>query len=600
MDSKRGRFSLIYPSTHSSYTSSMKASEVREKYLKFFEGHGHKIIPPAPLVLQNDPTTLFTSSGMQPLVPYLMGQEHPEGKRLVDSQPSIRTQDIEEVGDNRHTTFFEMLGNWSLGDYFKSDQLSWIWEFFTEELKLPKEKLWVSVFEGNNDVPKDVESFEIWKKLGVPESRIHFYDVDKNWWSRSGTPDKMPVGEIGGPDSEIFFEFTDVKHDKKFGEECHPNCDCGRFLEIGNSVFIQYKKTEKGLEELPQKNVDFGGGLERITAALNNDPDVFKIDLYDAIIKNIEKLSGKKYEDDEKSFRVIGDHLRAAAALVENGVEPSNKQQGYVLRRLIRRSALKMKNLKGSLDSADFGFSDNKKVNEVVEEEVRRFNTSLDKGLKEIQKIEKVDGKVAFDLYQSYGFPLEIIEELLHEQGKKINKEEFESEFAKHQEKSRSESAGKFKGGLADHSEETVRLHTAHHLILAALQKTVLENIKQRGSNITAERLRMDINFDRKLTEDELMSVEDLVNEKIKEELPVTKKIMPRAEAEKIGAQMEFGAKYPENVSVYFVGPEDNYFSAEFCGGPHVKNTKDLGRVKIIKQEKLGAGILRIYAKASL
>lgn len=574
----------------------MKASEVREKYLKFFEKRGHKIIPPAPLVLESDPTTLFTSSGMQPLVPYLMGEKHPEGKRLTDSQPSIRTQDIDEVGDNRHTTFFEMLGNWSLGDYFKKEQLSWFWEFLTSELGLPKEKLWVSVFEGNEDVPKDTESFEIWKKLGVPEEKIHFYGVKKNWWSRSGTPDKMPEGEIGGPDSEVFFEFTQVKHDTKFGEKCHPNCDCGRFLEIGNSVFIEYKKTKNGLEELPQKNVDFGGGLERLTAATINSPDVFKIDLFEEIIESIEKFSDKKYEGNETSMRIIADHMRAANELIKSGVTPSNKLQGYILRRLIRRSALKMRKLKGDLKPYYLNLGFDKKVSEVIEDEVEGFNKTLERGLREIEKIEKVSGRNAFDLYQSYGFPQELTQEILEERGEKINKKEFEEEFKKHQEKSRTQSAGVFKGGLADNSYKVTQLHTAHHLLLVSLQKLIDPGIHQKGSNINSERLRMDYNFDRKLTPEEIKKVEELINSKVDENLPVVKKIMPREKAEKIGAQMEFSKKYPDNVSVYFVGSEDNYFSAEFCGGPHVKNTKDIGRVKIIKQEKLGAGIVRIYA----
>ncbi len=568
--------------------------------MQFFEERGHKIIPPAPLVLENDPTTLFTSSGMQPLVPYLMGQEHPEGKRLVDSQPSIRTQDIEEVGNTRHTTFFEMLGNWSLGDYFKKEQLPWIWEFLTEELKLPKEKLWVSVFEGNKDVPKDIESFEIWKKLGVPEDKIYFYGVEKNWWSRSGTPDQMPAGEIGGPDSEVFYEFDSVKHDPRFGKKCHPNCDCGRFLEIGNSVFIQYKKLGDGsLEELPQKNVDFGGGLERLTAATIDCPDVFQIDLFKEIIQKIEKASGKSYEGNEPSMRIVADHMRAANKLIGEGVVSSNKLQGYILRRLIRRCAIKMRKLKGTLDPGDLNLGFTNKISEVIEDEVVRFTKTLEKGLKEVGKIERIDGKKAFDLYQTYGFPLEITEELFAEKGQKISRKEFGAEFEKHQEGSRSASAGVFKGGLADHSRAVTRLHTAHHLLLAALQKTIDTSIKQRGSNITSERLRMDFNFDRKLTNEEIKKVENSVNEKVDQGLSVTRKIMPKDEANKIGAQMEFGTKYPDKVSVYLIGAKEPYFSAEFCGGPHVANTKDVGRVKITKQEKLGAGIVRIYANIS-
>lgn len=581
------------------YNHLMTTDEVRQKYLKFFEKKGHKIIPPAPLVLENDPTTLFTSSGMQPLVPYLLGEPHPEGKRVVDSQPSIRVQDIEEVGDNRHTTFFEMLGNWSFGDYFKKEQLPWVWEFLTRELKLSEEKLYVSIFEGNADVPRDDESYDIWKSLGVSDDHIFEYDVKKNWWSRSGTPDQMPAGEIGGPDSEVFYDFGEELglHEKSEwkDEKCHPNCDCGRFLEIGNSVFIQYKKKDGGsLEELPQKNVDFGGGLERLVAATNNDPDVFKIDVFQDLIKEIELVSSKSYEENSKEMRIIADHVRGANALAEDGVMPANKLQGYVMRRLIRRAVVKMKTLKGNVNGSDF---EKLTTHQSIIEEVNKFQKTLDKGLREFEKLESVDGKIAFDLYQTYGFPLEITLELAQEKGHEINVEEFKKAFSEHQDKSRSASAGVFKGGLADHSEEVIRLHTAHHLVLAALQKTIDPSITQKGSNITSVRMRMDFNFDRKLTPDEIKSVEDLVNEKIDEDLPVTKKIMPRAEAEKIGAQMEFGKKYPDNVSVYFIGDIDSPFSKEFCGGPHVAKLSDIGgRVRIIKEESASAGVRRIYA----
>lgn len=577
----------------------MTTNEVREKYLKFFEKKGHKIIPPAPLVLENDPTTLFTSSGMQPLVPYLMGEPHPEGKRVTDSQPAIRVQDIEEVGDNRHTTFFEMLGNWSFGDYFKKEQLPWIWEFLIEELSLPKEKLYVSIFEGNETVLRDDESYEIWRSLGVPEEHIYEYGVKKNWWSRSGTPEQMPAGEIGGPDSEVFFDFGAELglHEKSVwrNEECNPNCDCGRFLEIGNSVFIQYKKLEDGtLEELPQKNVDFGGGLERLVAATNNDPDVFKIDTFYEIISKIENVTGKAYEDSKKEMRIISDHVRGANALSEGGVIPSNKLQGYVMRRLIRRAVIKLKSLKDNATAEDF---EEISGNAVLTEEFEKFNKTLDKGLREFNKLENVDGKIAFDLYQTYGFPLEITLELAQEKSHEIDVEEFKKAFSEHQEKSRTASAGVFKGGLADHSTEVTRLHTVHHLVLAALQKVVDPSIAQKGSNITAERMRMDFNLDRKLTDEEKKKVEDLVNEQIDKNLTVTKKIMPKEEAEKLGAQMEFGKKYPDNVSVYFIGNLDDPFSKEFCGGPHVEKLSDIaGHVRITKEESASAGIRRIYA----
>ena len=568
----------------------MKASEVREKYLKFFEARGHKIIPPAPLVLENDPTTLFTSSGMQPLVPYLMGEPHPEGKRLVDSQPAVRTIDIDEVGDNRHLTYFEMLGNWSLGDYFKKEQLAWCLEFFTEELGLSKDRLWISVFEGTKEVPKDTESLEIWKSLSIPEKRIYFYGVDKNWWSRSGPPENMPEGEIGGPDSEIFLEFPDIKHDSKFGKECHPNCDCGRFIEIGNSVFIQYKKQNGKLVELPQKNVDFGGGLERIAAALNGDSDVFKTDIYKSTIDELERVTGKSYPDNERTMRVIADHVRAANALSENGVVPANKQQGYVMRRLIRRAALKMRDLKPDFNSHDFELITKEKT---VIEEIERFKRTLDAGIKEASKIEKIDGKKAFDLYQTYGFPLELTIEIFSEKGQEINKDEFQKEFEKHKEKSRTASAGMFKGGLADHSETVIKYHTATHLLQQALRDVLGDMVHQAGSNITAERLRFDFTFNRKLTAGEVAEVEGIINAKIKEGLTVTKEIMPKEKALKEGALAFFPEKYPETTSVYTIGG----YSKELCGGPHVSRTSEISNVRIIKEEAAGAGLRRIYAK---
>ncbi len=597
----------------------MKSADVRKKYIEFFKIRGHVEIPSAPLVPENDSTTLFTSSGMQPLIPYLLGQPHPEGKRLVNSQKSFRSQDIDEVGDNRHTTFFEMLGNWSLGDYFKKEQLPWIWEFLTKELKLPQKKLFVSIFEGNEAVPRDEESYNIWLSLGVSKDHIFEYNVTKNWWSRSGTPDKMPVGEIGGPDSEVFFEFSQVKHDPKFGKQCHPNCDCGRFSEIGNSVFIQYKKTNHGLEELPQKNVDFGGGLERIVAAKENKQDIFETDLFSEIIKTVEEYSDKNYSENKNkpAIRVVADHLKAAAFLIVDGVVPSNKTQGYVLRRLLRRAAIKMHQLKGGLtpipgfqaicksvlktyeDIGYFNFTrDSERINQIIDEEMSKFGASLDRGLREYQKYgEDQDPELfAFNLFQSYGFPFEIVQELFQQKGKSLDREKFDGIVEGHRELSRTASKGMFAGGLSDHSEETTKLHTAHHLLLASLQKIVDPNIKQRGSNITAERLRMDFNFARKLSDEELKKVEELVNQKVKEDLPVRRIEMDRTQAENIGAQMEFGYKYPDRVTVYFVGSKEKFFSAEFCGGPHVERTGVLGHFKIIKEESAGSGIRRIYA----
>lgn len=584
----------------------MGSKDIREKFIKFFVANGHKEIAPSKLVPENDPTTLFISSGMQALVPYLLGQSHPEGKRLTNSQPCFRAEDIDEVGDNRHTTFFEMLGNWSLGDYFKKEQLPWFWEFLIKELGLLAEKLYVSCFEGNDTVPKDTESFEIWKSLGVSEDHIFFYGTDHNWWSRSGLPDKMPVGEIGGPDSEVFYEFTQVEHDPKYGEKCHPNCQCGRFLEIGNSVFIQYQKTEDGLKELSQKNVDFGGGLERLTAASLDNPDIFKIDLYLPIIRRIEQISGKKYEENPPPFRVIADHIRAARFLIADGVRPANKLQGYILRRLLRRCAVKMRQLGGDLiklsEVADQG-------REVIKEEMVRFNKTLDHGLKEIAKIDTIDGKKAFDLYQTFGFPFEVTEELFRQKGQEIDRGQFKAEFEKHRELSRSASAGIFKGGLADHSDVVIKYHTATHLLHQALRDVLGPAVFQKGSNITAERLRFDFSFDRKMTDEEIKQIEALINQKIKDDLKVDHMIIPLDEAKKMNAIGLFDEKYAEKVSIYGVGSDfeldkgakdqrerGGYYSLEFCGGPHVEHTGVIGKVKIVKEEAISAGIRRIRA----
>ncbi len=609
----------------------MKSADVRKKYLEFFKARGHAEIPSAPLVPQNDPTTLFNSSGMQPLVPYLLGEPHPAGKRLVNSQKAIRTQDIDEVGDNRHTTFFEMLGNWSLGDYFKKEQLPWVFEFLIKELGLDPKRLYVTVFEGNESVPKDEESIKIWKEVfasvGIEANvgeRIFTYPAKKNWWSRSGEPEKMPPGEPGGPDSEVFFDFGEhlnLHAQSPWRDEpCHPNCDCGRFMEIANSVFMQYKKEADGsLKELVQKNVDFGGGLERMVAATIDNSDVFQTDLFTPIIQRIEEITKHSYDDEKNkaSMRIIADHIKAATILIVDGVLPANKGQGYVLRRLLRRASVKFTAFTGnpteplpaSLTTAILEIYDGvhgihkdalgKSVYAVVEEEIRKFQKTLHAGLKVLQKTEHVDGKVAFDLYQTYGFPLEITTELVQEKGQQIDKEQFEGEFRKHQDLSRSAAAGMFKGGLADHSEATTKLHTAHHLLLAALQKVVDPTIKQRGSNITAERLRMDFNFARKLTPEEMQKVEELVNAEIAKDLPVTRMEMAREEAEKVGAQMEFGHKYPDRVNVYFVGPQDHYFSAEFCGGPHVEHTGIIGKFKIKKEESAASGVRRIYGVLS-
>jgi alanyl-tRNA synthetase len=598
----------------------MTTKEIRQKYIQFFVKHGHKEIPPSPLVLENDPTTLFASAGMQQLVPYLKGEKHPLGTRLVDSQPSLRLQDLEEVGDNRHDTFFEMLGNWSLGDYFKKEQLGWIWEFFTKEIGLSAKKIHVTVFEGNNDVPRDMESVEIWKKLGVSETHIHFYDAKKNWWSRAGEPSKMPAGEIGGPTSEIFFEF-DVPHDPAYGSLCHPNCDCGKFFEIGNSVFMCYKKEEDGsLSKLPQNNVDFGGGLERIAAAANgNPPDIFKIDIFAAIIKKVESEVGEKYETDpkkDKSFRIIADHLRTACNLMTEGVIPSNKLHGYVLRRIIRRAMFHFHLLgSGISGTAVSSVSESLRseypavdknwafIEENLTIEATRFESALKRGLakltKAVQSNQEITGKFAFDLYQTEGFPLELTLEILGQNGMEFSQEEkntFASEFEKHKENSRSTSAGIFKGGLESKSDETItKLHTATHLLHASLRQILGEHVSQKGSHITAERLRFDFSHPTKLSITELQSVEDLINQKIKEDLPVSFENMPLNKAMESGALHFFAERYGEEVKVYSMGD----FSKEICGGPHVTNTGLVGHVNIVKQEKIGSGIVRIYANLS-
>ncbi len=585
---------------------SLSHLQLREKFTKFWQDREHKLVSPVSLVPENDPTTLFTGSGMQPLVPYLLGEPHPLGKKLFNIQPCFRAQDIEEVGDNRHTTFFEMLGNWSLGTYFKKEQLEWCWKFFTQELQLPENKLWVTVFKGDQTIPADEESYLIWKKLGVPENRIHKYGIDHNWWSRAGIPKDMPAGEPGGPDSEVFYEFDSVKHDKKFGEKCHPNCNCGKFLEIGNSVFMQYKKNKDGtFSELPNKNVDFGGGLERTLAAVNNNPDVFQIDVLKPIMDSIERHITQN--SSKQALQITADHLKAAIFLIRDGVRPANKEQGYVLRRLIRRSVVKLSRLTTTTPLNAYKdvynaiveiysgiYPELKKVDifSFIEEEIVRFDKTLERGMNEIRKLEKIDGKQAFYFYQSYGFPFEITEEIMKEKGQTLNREEFQQEVEKHKDLSRSASVGKFKGGLADQSEQTIKYHTVTHLIHQALYD-VLTNVRQEGSNITAERLRFDFYAEKKPAPEEIKKVEEIVNQKIQQSLPVRFEILSKVEADKIGARSFFKEKYGDKVKVYFIGD----YSKEFCGGPHVKNTKELAKIKIYKFEKIGSNLYRIYAK---
>jgi alanyl-tRNA synthetase len=613
----------------------MTPNQLRAAYIKFFVDHGHVEIPSASLVPENDPTTLFTSSGMQPLVPYLLGQKHPSGKRLVDSQKSFRAQDIEEVGDNRHTTFFEMLGNWSLGDYFKKDQLTFFFTFLTETLGLDPHRLFVTVFEGNKDVPRDTESVGIWKSLfagknieakdvensdskGMQGGRIFYYPEKKNWWSRSGVPSAMPAGEPGGPDSEVFFDFgADLKlHEQSQwkDEPCHVNCDCGRFMEIGNSVFMQYQKQEDGsFKELPQQNVDFGGGFERILAAMNNDIDVFKTELFQPLIQEIETLSHTSYEGENKrNFRIIADHVRAATMLIADGVRPSNKEQGYMVRRLIRR-AVRYGRLLGIQETFMAHVAEpvikqykeqypnvgehSSEIKAVLQEEEQKFAKTISKGLKEIEKLPELDGTIAFQLYETYGFPFELTEEIARERGQQVAYGAFKTAFEEHQAKSRTASKGMFKGGLADQSETVTKYHTATHLLQAALRQVLGEHVHQEGSNITGERLRFDFSHPAALTQEQKDQVEKIINEKIVAALPVTQAFMPKDEALKQGAMAFFREKYADTVSVYTIGndPEKDWFSKELCGGPHVKNTKEIGQIKITKEEAIGSGKRRIY-----
>src|SRR3989344_417502 len=484
--------------------------KLRQLYSAFFNSLDHALVPPSNLVPQDDPTTLFTGSGMQQFVPNLLGVPHPLGDKLFDIQPCVRVQDIEEVGDNRHDTFFEMMGNWSLGDYFKKEQLRNFFTFLTNSKKglgIDPNRLYVTVFEGNDQAPRDEVSIETWKTLfdevGIKADvgdRIRMYPANKNWWSRAGEPDKMPAGEPGGPDSEVFYKF-DGEHDPAFGKECHQNCDCGLFLEIGNSVFMMYKKVSDGtFEELPKKNVDFGGGLERLLAATQNDPDIFNTDVFSTIVNAVEKATNHSYdvETDKPALRIITDHFKTAVFIIKNGVTPSNKEQGYVLRRLLRRALVKMRalNKNYSIDSIepiieevlktydDIYFDTTKDLKEilpVVMDEVVKFQKTLERGLKELDALESVNAKQAFDLYQTYGFPFEITQELLEEKGIHLSQEDYDKEFASHKEKSRSSADQKFKGGLADKSEQTVKYHTATHLIHQALFEVKGDSIRQEG-----------------------------------------------------------------------------------------------------------------------
>jgi alanyl-tRNA synthetase len=555
----------------------MTSNEIRHKFLKFFENKGHAVLPSASLVPQNDPSVLFNTAGMQPLVPYLLGEPHPAGKRLASAQKCLRTGDILDVGDNRHLTFFEMLGNWSLGDYFKEESIAWSYEFLTDEntgLGLDPSRLYITCFEGDESAPRDEESKEIWMKAGVPESRIYFLGKEDNWW---GPGDNGPCG----PDTEIFYDVTG-----KLGELSHEEFLAaqknGSVIEIWNNVFMEYEaKDGKVAQKLTQKNVDTGMGLERITAVINGKESVYDTDLF----------NGEKTKED----RIVADHVRASLFLISDGVLPSNTGQGYVLRRLIRRAARLSKeplsNKIPAIKNIYEGVYDLDDKGEIEKEE-NKFRATLEKGLKEFEA-----GTDPFTLFTTYGFPFELTQDLAREQGREISRDDFDTKMAEHQKLSQTAGAGMFKGGLANHNEKTIKLHTAHHLLLAALQKVLGPSVKQRGSNITEERLRIDFAFDRKMTDEEKKQVEDSVNEAIQKNLKVVRREMSREEAESIGAQMEFGAKYGDTVSVYFIEDENgDVFSKEFCGGPHVENTGALGKFKIQKEEASSAGVRRIKA----
>jgi alanyl-tRNA synthetase len=639
----------------------MTAQEIRRAYLDFFMERGHKVIPRAQLVPYNDPTTLFTGSGMQPLIPYLLGEPHQAGTRLVDSQTCLRAQDIEEVGDNRHTTFFEMLGNWSLGDYSKTEEIPWLFEFLTDVAGLDPAKLYVTCYQGNREfnIPKDSEAAGLWAKLfeekgidaeqaeigseadgytkGMGDGRIFFYDGSKNWWSRAGDEASTPVGDPGGPDTEVFYDFG-TPHDTKWGKHCHPNCDCGRFIEIANSVFMAYKRTSQGFEPLAKPNVDFGGGLERIAAAALDDSDVFKISLLKPIITKLEAISGKTYDSHTESMRVIADHLRAATFLAVDGVVPSNKEQGYVMRRLLRRAirhAFELGIEQNFLEQvvpviADLYHEDfpevaqnRDKVIGILVKEEKVFRQTLRKGLQEFEKIvltsslgdgdnfrndleRRLSGQMIFRLYDTYGFPVELSKEEAFKQGITIASDadvQFEKCMREQRQRSQTASKGVFKGGLGGQTMQHKKYHTATHLLYQALRDVLGNHVVQNGSNITEERLRFDFSQPEKMTPEQIKQVEDIVNEQIDKDLKVSFEEYPTKVAlEEKGALGQFGDRYGETVKVYkmIADGEDKPFSFEICGGPHVDHTGQLAeggkQFKIIKEESSSAGIRRIKA----
>ncbi len=581
----------------------MKAIEIRNKYLNFFKNHGHAVIPSAPLIPENDPSVLFTTAGMQPLVPYLLGEKHPEGKRLTDYQKCLRTNDIDEVGDNRHLTYFEMLGNWSLGDYFKEESVAMSFEFLTKELGIPVEKLSVTCFAGDEDAPRDTITAECWKKAGIPEDRIYYYGKDDNWWI---------AGEEGpcGPDTEMFYDTGKPA----CGPACGPSCDCGKYVEIWNNVFMEYYKSKDGIyTKLKQRNVDTGLGLERMTMLLQGKSSPFDTELFSPVMDKLKELAKI---DSIESRRIVAEHLRASMMIISDGGRPSNIDRGYVLRKLIRRMARHLNKMQVNLEELgnliDLNIQtlsemypelekNREIIKQVIIEEKDKFMKTLAHGEKEFEKainrakVENkniIDGQTIFKLYETYGFPPEITADLAREQGFEIDNSEFEKLFKEHQEKSRMGSEQKFKGGLAEQNEKTIAYHTATHLLHKALQIVLGEHATQKGSNITTERLRFDFSHPEKMTKEQLQKVEDIVNEQIKRDLPVAYEEMTLEAAKKSGAMGLFESKYGEKVKVYTIGD----FSKEICGGPHVTHTGELGHFKILKEESSSAGVRRIKA----
>ncbi len=581
----------------------MKAIEIRNKYLNFFKKHGHNVIPSAPLIPENDPSVLFTTAGMQPLVPYLLGEKHPEGTRLTDFQKCVRTNDINEVGDNRHLTYFEMLGNWSLGDYFKEESVAMSYEFLTKELGIPAEKISVTCFEGDEDCPKDTVTAECWKKAGIPAERIYFFGKDDNWWI---------AGEEGpcGPDTEMFYDTGK----EKCSEGCNPSCGCGKYVEIWNNVFMEYLKTSDGkYQKLKQQNVDTGLGLERMAMLLQGKKTPFEIEIFKPVMDKLEEL---EKVDDIASRRIVAEHLRSSMMIILDGGIPSNVDRGYILRRLIRRMTRRLRKLQINANQIstliDISVNAQKelypeletnkeRIKTVIIEEINKFEKTLERGEREFNKIvnklkaenkDTISGQDLFTLYETYGFPPEVTQDLAEEQGIKINNTEFDRLFKEHQEKSRMGSEQKFKGGLSGNGEMETKYHTATHLLNAALKQVIGKDVHQKGSNITPERMRFDFSCDHKLTDEEKKQVEDLVNKWINEDLPITIEEMSKEDAIKSGAECMFIEKYPDIVTVYSIGD----VSKELCGGPHVKNTKILGTFKIKKEEACSAGVRRIKA----